>query len=110
MIHQPSGGVSGQATDIQIHAEEILYLKRKVNHIYAKHTKQPIEAIGSKFDASFSRYSIYLSILEIESRIIFQSVSDSIMERDRFMSPEQARDFGLIDTVLEQPPVVQDAQ
>jgi len=75
MVHQPSGGVSGQATDIQIHAEEIIFLKNRVNQIYAKHTKQPIEAINS------------------------------VMERDRFMSPEQARDFGLIDIVLEQPPV-----
>ncbi|OQR77556.1 putative ATP-dependent Clp protease proteolytic subunit [Tropilaelaps mercedesae] len=75
MVHQPSGGVSGQATDIQIHAEEILYLKRKVNLLYAKHTNQSIETI------------------------------DAAMERDRFLSPEQSKEFGLIDTVLEQPPV-----
>ncbi|XP_022709938.1 uncharacterized protein LOC111272632 [Varroa jacobsoni] len=75
MVHQPSGGVSGQATDIQIHAEEILYLKRTVNLLYAKHTNQALETI------------------------------ESAMERDRFMNPEQAKEFGLIDTVLEQPPL-----
>jgi len=80
MVHQPSGGVSGQATDIQIHAEEILYLKRKVNGLYAKHTQQRIETI------------------------------ESIMERDRFMSPEQAKDFGLIDVILEKPPQHKDSQ
>lgn len=47
MVHQPSGGVSGQATDIQIHAEEILYLKRTVNLLYAKHTNQALETIGT---------------------------------------------------------------
>jgi len=74
MVHQPSGGVSGQATDIQIHAEEILLLKRKVNGIYAKHTLQRIETI------------------------------ESMMERDRFMGPDQAKDLGLIDHILEKPP------
>ncbi|CAN8010518.1 unnamed protein product [Ixodes pacificus] len=74
MIHQPSGQASGQATDIQIHAEEILHLKRVINGMYAKHTKQPLETI------------------------------ESAMERDRFMSAEQAKEFGIIDVVLEHPP------
>lgn len=74
MIHQPSGHAAGQATDIQIHAEEILYLKKVINQIYAKHTKQPLEKI------------------------------ETIIERDRFMSPVQAKEFGLIDVVLEHPP------
>ncbi|XP_054720069.1 ATP-dependent Clp protease proteolytic subunit-like [Uloborus diversus] len=77
MIHQPSGQAAGQATDIQIHAEEILYVKKKINSLYSKHTKQPIE-------------------------IIEQS-----MERDRFMNPEQAKEFGLIDAVLSRPPVLE---
>ncbi|XP_064476941.1 ATP-dependent Clp protease proteolytic subunit, mitochondrial-like [Ornithodoros turicata] len=76
MVHQPSGHAAGQATDIQIHAEEILYLKKVINGIYAKHTKQPLETI------------------------------ESVMERDRFMSPVQAKEFGLIDVVLEHPPTV----
>lgn len=46
MIHQPSGGVQGQATDILIHAEEILKLKKQINKIYAKHTGKPVEEIG----------------------------------------------------------------
>jgi len=73
MVHQPSGGASGQATDIQIQAEEIIKLKRQLNEIYVKHTGQ---------DLSF-----------IEQN----------MERDKFMSPAQARDFGLIDKILEHP-------
>jgi ATP-dependent Clp protease protease subunit len=67
MIHQPSGGASGQATDILIHAEEITKIKKKLNQMYADHTGQPIEKIN---DA---------------------------MERDKFMSPEEALEFGLID-------------
>jgi len=73
MVHQPSGGASGQATDIQIQAEEIIKLKRQLNEIYVKHTGQ---------DLSF-----------IEQN----------MERDKFMSPAEARDFGLIDKILEHP-------
>uniref|UniRef100_A0A224YI53 ATP-dependent Clp protease proteolytic subunit n=1 Tax=Rhipicephalus zambeziensis TaxID=60191 RepID=A0A224YI53_9ACAR len=76
MVHQPSGHAAGQATDIQIHAEEILKLKHVINSIYAKHTKQPLEAI------------------------------ESAMERDRFMSAAQAKEFGLIDNVLEHPPTL----
>lgn len=74
MIHQPSGGASGQATDIQIQAEEILKIKKKLTQIYAKHTNQPFELLMGK------------------------------MERDNFMDPEEAKELGLIDSVLEHPP------
>ncbi|XP_043550922.1 ATP-dependent Clp protease proteolytic subunit, mitochondrial isoform X1 [Chiloscyllium plagiosum] len=74
MIHQPSGGASGQATDIAIQAEEILKIKRQINHIYAKHTKQGL------------------------------SVIEAAMERDRYMSPVEAQEFGIIDKVLVHPP------
>lgn len=74
MIHQPSGGVSGQATDIMIQAEEILKLKMQINELYVKHTGLPKDKI-------------------IQS-----------MERDKFMSPTEAKDFGLIDKVLDTPP------
>lgn len=70
MIHQPSGGASGQATDILIHAEEITKIKKKLNQMYADHTGQSIETIN---DA---------------------------MERDKFMSPEEALDFGLVDKII----------
>ena len=70
MIHQPSGGFSGQATDIKIHAEEILKTKKRLNEIYQKHTS--------------------ISIGEIEKA----------MERDRFFDPEEALKFGLIDKVI----------
>ncbi|CAF0711655.1 unnamed protein product [Brachionus calyciflorus] len=73
MIHQPSGGVQGQATDILIHAEEISKLKKQINKIYSKHTGKPIE--------------------EIERN----------MERDKFMSATEALEFGLIDKILEHP-------
>ncbi|XP_030052778.1 ATP-dependent Clp protease proteolytic subunit, mitochondrial isoform X1 [Microcaecilia unicolor] len=74
MIHQPSGGARGQATDIAIQAEEILKLKKQINEIYAKHTKQPL------------------------------SVIENAMERDRYMSPVEAQEFGLLDKVLVHPP------
>lgn len=74
MIHQPSGGASGQATDIAIQAEEILKIKKQINNIYAKHTKQPLEVI------------------------------EGAMERDRYMSPVEAQVFGIIDKVLVHPP------
>ena len=70
MIHQPSGGASGQATDILIHAEEITKIKKRLNQMYSEHTGQPIEKIN---DA---------------------------MERDKFMSPEDALVFGLIDKII----------
>ncbi|XP_078541859.1 ATP-dependent Clp protease proteolytic subunit, mitochondrial [Lissotriton helveticus] len=74
MIHQPSGGVRGQATDIAIQAEEILKLKKQLNIIYAKHTKQPLTVI------------------------------ETMMERDRYMSPMEAQEFGILDKVLVHPP------
>ena len=75
MVHQPSGGAQGQATDIEIQAREILKLRQRLNEIYVKHTGQPIEAIEKKLD------------------------------RDSYMSAEEARDFGLIDHVVEERPV-----
>ncbi|MFC7050540.1 ATP-dependent Clp endopeptidase proteolytic subunit ClpP [Emcibacter nanhaiensis] len=71
MIHQPSGGAQGQATDIEIHAKEILELRKRLNNMYVKHTGQPLDVIEEN------------------------------MERDNFMSPEQAKEFGLIDQVYE---------
>ena len=71
MIHQPSGGAQGQATDIEIQAREILYLRNRLNNIYVKHTGQPIEQI------------------------------ERDMERDRFMSGDEAKAYGLIDAVLD---------
>jgi len=73
MIHQPSGGVQGQATDIRIQAEEILKLKSQINTLYAKHTGMDLQRIENN------------------------------MERDKFMSPMEAKEFGLIDKVLEHP-------
>ena len=71
MIHQPSGGAQGQATDIEIQAREILYLRGRLNEIYAQHTGKTIEEIARD------------------------------MERDRFMSASEAKDYGLIDSVFE---------
>ena len=71
MIHQPSAGYQGQATDIEIHAREILALKSRLNKIYAKHTKKNEDEIKKA------------------------------LERDNFMTPIQAKDFGLIDEVVE---------
>ena len=71
MIHQPSGGYSGQATDIEIHAKEILALKARLNQIYVKHTGQKLAHVEKN------------------------------MERDNFMTAEAAKEFGLIDTVVE---------
>jgi len=70
MVHQPSAGFQGQATDIEIHAKEILDLKKRLNKIYAKHTKKSEDEIKKA------------------------------LERDKFMSPAEAKDFGLIDTVV----------
>jgi ATP-dependent Clp protease protease subunit len=71
MIHQPSGGFQGQATDIDIHAREILSLRARLNQIYVDHTGQPIEVIEQR------------------------------MDRDSFLSPEDAKEFGLIDDVVD---------
>jgi ATP-dependent Clp protease protease subunit len=70
MVHQPSGGFSGQASDIERHAEDIIKMKRRLNEVYVKHTGQPYEKI------------------------------ESTLDRDYFMTADQARDFGLIDKVL----------
>jgi ATP-dependent Clp protease protease subunit len=75
MVHQPSGGAQGQATDIEIQAREILKLRERLNEIYVRHTGQPLEAIQAK------------------------------LERDTYMSAEEARDFGLVDEVVEQRPM-----
>ena len=75
MIHQPLGGVQGQATDIDIHAREILHLRERLNNIMARHTGQPIERIQQD------------------------------TERDRFMGGDEAVNYGLIDSVLEKRPV-----
>jgi ATP-dependent Clp protease protease subunit len=80
MIHQPSGGFRGQATDIEIHAKEILSLKARLNNIYVKHTGQPL------------------------------SVVETSMERDNFMSAEDAKSFGLIDEVVENRPKPEDKE
>jgi ATP-dependent Clp protease protease subunit len=72
MVHQPSAGYQGQATDISIHAEEVLELKRRLNKIMAKHSGQSVEKI------------------------------EKDLERDNFMSAEKAVEYGLIDTVLAQ--------
>ena len=70
MIHQPSGGAQGTASDIEIQAREILYLRSKMNSLYAQHTGQPIETI------------------------------ERDMDRDRFMSADEAKAYGLIDSVF----------
>ena len=71
MVHQPSAGFQGQATDIEIHANEVLSLKKRLNEIYSKHTGKSPEDIKKA------------------------------LERDNFMNPETAKDFGLIDQVVE---------
>jgi len=71
MVHQPSAGFQGQATDIAIHAQEILALKKRLNEIYESHT-------GQNFDAV-----------------------ERALERDNFMTPQAAKDWGLIDTIVE---------
>ena len=71
MVHQPSAGYQGQATDIEIHAKEILDLKKRLNKIYSKHTRKSEDEIKKA------------------------------LERDKFMTPTEAKDFGLIDVVVE---------
>jgi ATP-dependent Clp protease, protease subunit len=80
MIHQPSGGTRGQATDIEIQAREILKLRQRLNEIYVKHTSQPIEKIALA------------------------------VERDNFMSAEEAKEFGLIDHVADKRPPSADSE
>ncbi len=71
MVHQPSAGFQGQATDIEIHANEVLSLKKRLNEIYSKHTGKTVDEIKSA------------------------------LERDNFMTAEVAKDFGLVDEVVE---------
>ena len=71
MVHQPSAGFTGQATDIEIHAKEVLSLKKRLNEIYSKHTGKPVEEIKAA------------------------------LERDNFMTAENAKSFGLIDKVVD---------
>ncbi len=70
MVHQPSAGYQGQATDIEIHANEVLSLKKRLNEIYSQHTGQSVEQIKTA------------------------------LERDNFMTPDAAKDFGLVDKVV----------
>ena len=70
MVHQPSAGFQGQATDIEIHANEVLSLKKRLNEIYSKHTGKSVDQIKSA------------------------------LERDNFMTPESAKEFGLVDKVV----------
>ena len=76
MVHQPSGGFQGQATDIMLHAQEILNLKKRLNEIYVKHTGQPLQKI------------------------------EEALERDFFMTAETAKDFGLVDKVIDHRPEI----
>jgi len=78
MVHQPSGGAQGQATDIEIQAREILFTRRRLNEIYQHHTGQPIDAIEAK------------------------------LERDTYMSAHEAKDFGIVDEVVERRPAPAD--
>jgi ATP-dependent Clp protease protease subunit len=71
MVHQPSGGYSGKASDIERHAEDILKIKRRLNELYAKHTGRTYQEVEEMLDA------------------------------DTFMTPEEARDWGLVDEVQE---------
>jgi ATP-dependent Clp protease protease subunit len=79
MVHQPSGGAQGQATDIEIQAREILRIRGIMNDLYVKHTGKDLETI------------------------------ERAMERDKFMSAEEAKDFGLVDTVADKRPLPTDA-
>jgi ATP-dependent Clp protease protease subunit len=80
MVHQPSGGFQGQATDIEIHARDILATRARLNDIYVRHTGQDLKAI------------------------------EDAMERDKFMTPEEARDFGLLDEVITKRPPREESQ
>jgi ATP-dependent Clp protease protease subunit len=80
MIHQPSGGYQGQATDIEIHAKEVLRTKARLNEIYEVHTGQKLDVI------------------------------ESAMERDNFMTGDEAVEFGLIDEVVAKRPEEEDTE
>jgi ATP-dependent Clp protease protease subunit len=74
MVHQPSGGFQGQASDILRHAEDIMKIKRRLNEVYVKHTGRDYDTI------------------------------ENTLDRDHFMSAPEAKDFGLVDQVLEKRP------
>jgi ATP-dependent Clp protease protease subunit len=74
MLHQPSGGFEGQATDIMLHAQEILNMKKRLNEIYVHHTGQPLKRV------------------------------EDALERDYFLTAEMAVEFGVVDKVIEQRP------
>ncbi|RYY16656.1 MAG: ATP-dependent Clp protease proteolytic subunit [Alphaproteobacteria bacterium] len=78
MVHQPSGGAQGQASDIEIQAKEILHLRQQLNEIYQRHTGQELDAIKKR------------------------------LERDSYMSAEQAKEFGIVDEVVENRPTPAD--
>ena len=78
MVHQPSGGFQGQASDIELHAKEILAMRERLNQVYANHTGQPVKEIAKALD------------------------------RDNFMTAENAKDFGIIDEVLAERAGVED--
>lgn len=80
MVHQPSGGFQGQASDIERHAQDIIKMKRRLNEIYVEHTGQSYETI------------------------------EKTLDRDHFMSPEEALDFGIIDKVLASRPAPEDSE
>ncbi|MBK8175829.1 MAG: ATP-dependent Clp endopeptidase proteolytic subunit ClpP [Rhodospirillales bacterium] len=80
MVHQPSGGAQGQATDIEIQAREILSLRARLNSIYVHHTRQPLDVI------------------------------ERAVERDRFMNPEEAKEFGIVDDVVSSRPRSDDGE
>jgi ATP-dependent Clp protease protease subunit len=76
MLHQPSGGISGQAVDMARHAQEIVKLKRRLNEIYARHTGKPLETI------------------------------EKTLDRDTFMTADEAQAFGLVDQVMQKRPAL----
>ncbi|MEM9783691.1 MAG: ATP-dependent Clp protease proteolytic subunit [Pseudomonadota bacterium] len=78
MVHQPSGGAQGQASDIEIQAREVLNLKRRLNEIYVHHTGQAYEDV------------------------------EAALDRDRFMTPDQAKEWGLIDNIVEKRPATEE--
>jgi ATP-dependent Clp protease protease subunit len=80
MIHQPSGGAQGTAADIEIQAREILYLRSKLNELYSKHTGKTVDQI------------------------------EKDMDRDRFMSAEEAVEYGLIDKVIQNKVAIEDGK
>jgi ATP-dependent Clp protease protease subunit len=80
MLHQPSGGFQGQATDVMLHAAEMLALKKRLNEIYVKHTGQPLKVI------------------------------EDALERDKFLTAEGAKEFGVVDQVISKRPVDENAK